>query len=300
MKIKKIITGGCSFSDKWTYQAWPYRLEEELKKDYPELSFTHTGMGSQGQELIQKKCSLAVIEELEKYEPEELAVIVMWSGTERKTFYVDDTDYIKDIVNQWSERSLSWGNQFSDLRSDISRHKKKTSIVSDIKTTSYNPEGGWYICNYLMPDSKLTDEYFRTMSTPIGAVTISLENMVMLQNLCKLKGVKMYHMFYRNYVYNDIEKYKDHLNLNYLYKQLDSDTIISKIGISEYLRPIDENDHIQFPFGNVFQYVYKFGKRTDDSLKYFEDDHQHPNHLGHTKWTNEVMIPVLKNKGFFE
>jgi hypothetical protein len=176
MKIKKIITGGCSFSDKWTYQSWPYRLEEELKKDYPELSFNHCGMGSQGQELIQKKCSLTLIEELENYKPEELAVVVMWSGTERKSFYVDDPDYIADIVKQWTEREISWGKQFADLHSHLST--KKVFTVSDIKVTEYNPEGGWYICNYVMADSKLTDEYFRTMSTPIGAVTISLENIV--------------------------------------------------------------------------------------------------------------------------
>ena len=300
MKIKKIITGGCSFSDKWTYQSWPFRLADELKKDYPDLSFTHTGMGSQGQELIQKKCSLAVIEELEKYKPEELAVIIMWSGTERKAFYVDDSDYIADIVQTWSDRSLSWGNQFTDLRSNVSRNTEKISVVSDSKTTKYNPNGGWYTCNYLMPDSKLTDEYFRTMSTPIGAVTISLENIVMLQNLCKLKGVKIYHAFYRNYVYNDIEKYKDHLNLNYLYKQLDNDTIITTTGIFEYLRPVDESDHIQWSHGDVFKYVFKLGKDTDETTKYFEIDNWHPNQLGHTKWTTEVLIPTLKTKSFFE
>ena len=109
----------------------------------------------------------------------------------------------------------------------------------------------------------------------------------------------MYHMFYRNYVYDDIEKYKDHLNLNYLYKQLDNDTIIAKTGISEYLRPIDETDYTQWSSGDIFKYVFKFGKDTDESTKYFESDNWHPNHLGHTKWTNEVLIPALKTKDFF-
>jgi hypothetical protein len=244
------------------------------------------------------KCQCEFRKSPESYKPEELAVVVMWSGTERKSFYVDDPDYIADIVKQWTEREISWGKQFADLHSHLST--KKVSTVSDIKVTEYNPEGGWYICNYVMADSKLTDEYFRTMSTPIGAVTISLENIVMLHNLCKLKGVKIYHMFYRNYVYEDIEKYKDHLNLNYLYKQLDSDTIISTTGESEYLRPIDEHDHIQWSFGGVFQHVFKFGKQNDENLKYFESDQQHPNQLGHTKWTNEVLIPALKSKGLFE
>ncbi len=302
--IKHVITGGCSFSDETSESTWIYRLQDKIHNIHPEVTFRHTGFGGQGQELIQKKMSLALSESLEKYKPEEILVLPMWSGTERKAFYVDNKDYIQDIVEEWPKRGLSWNLQFADLynRADPKNIKKVDSGSAPYdgnKITDYNTEGGWYVCNYLMPDSKLSTEYFSSVSTIVGFATVSLENVVFLHNLCKIKGVKIYHSFYRNYVYDDIFQNKDHLNLNYLFNMWDHDTIVSTTGIYEHLRPIFEQ-YQQWDTGGLFKHtIFKFGLYTDESKQYFEIDNWHPNSLGSQKWVDEVLFPALQAKGIF-
>jgi len=68
--IRHIITSGCSFSDALPVYSWPNILERKL----PFFSFTHVGMGSQGQDLIQKKACLAVTDALKQFKPEEILV----------------------------------------------------------------------------------------------------------------------------------------------------------------------------------------------------------------------------------
>lgn len=296
MKIKHIITSGCSFAELCDWN-WPFIFEKKIKENNPDVTFAHMGLGSQGNELIQKKSSLALIEALEFYKPEEIALVIMWTGTERKTFYVDNKDFISNVAKGWNEGSHWWGTQFSGLKSEVD----KTTYVIDPKTklcTYYNKNGGWYICNYLMPDSNFTKEFYNLSSTIIGPATVTLENIIMLENTCKRYNVQLYHCFYRNYVYNDIIENKDHQNINYLYKQFDQNNIISTIGLYEYLRPITEN-YIQWDISEFFKHIFKRGQHTDETKKYFRDDDWHPNELGSTKWTEEVLIPKLTERGFF-
>jgi hypothetical protein len=301
MTIKKIITGGCSFSDEFSRQTWPHRLANVVHHYWPNIEFRHTGMSCQGQELIQKKLSLALMEELEYYKPEELLVLPMWSGTERKTFWVDNLIYVEEIAKQWQERSISWALQFGDL---YGRAKPNTINRIHIKKpngngtmTQYSTEGGWYHCNYLSPDSKLTDEFFKSCNTLIGYTTTSLENIIILQNLCKIKGVQIYQSFYRSYVYEDIYQNKNHLNLNYLFKQWDLDTIVSTTGIYEHLRPVDK-DIEGWKLEGIFQNIFKVNDKDD--RQYFESDNWHPNIKGSSKWVNEVLFPFLTSKNLFK
>lgn len=298
MKIKRVITGGCSFSDISAQNTWPCVLEER----YPEISFRHTAMGSQGQELIQKNLCLAVYEELQKFDPEEIAVIAMWSGTERKAFYVDNPEFVKKVAVEWPNRGLYFHQQFVDLYGKIDPKTMEIAITDEKysdKYTEYNPKGGWYHCNYLMPDSSLTDEYFRSIGSMVGPAIISLENIIMCQNFCKVNKVKIYHTFYRDYAFTDLEKNKDDCNLNYLYEMLDFDNIISTKGIYEHLRPFDQNNYSTMTFGGIFRHIYNI-THNDETKKYFCSDDWHPNILGSAKWCDEVLIPGLTNKGFFE
>lgn len=292
MQIKKIITGGCSFSDQYSRQSWIYRLQDK----YPKIKFRHTGFCSQGQELIQKKMSLALYEELQTHDPGEILVLPMWSGTERKAFWVDDKEYIKEIITNWPKRGISWGLQFHDLYSKADDKDCQTiesgEFLGNKRTTKYHTKGGWYNCSYLQPDSGLTDEFFKASSTVIGYATTSLENIIFLHNFCKLKGVKIYHSFYRNYVYDDIYQNREHLNLKYLFNQWDRDTIVSTTGIYEYLRPNTETETF-----NIGDYLFTKRSSNDETKQYFELDDWHPNAKGHSKWTEEVLIPRLKEKG---
>ena len=57
----------------------------------------------------------------------------------------------------------------------------------------------------------------------IGKVHTSLENIIILQNFCKLNGIKLVNQFFMDHVFQDIENVKDHQIINYLYKQFDFD-----------------------------------------------------------------------------
>ncbi|NBO29089.1 MAG: hypothetical protein EBX47_08820 [Synechococcaceae bacterium WB8_1B_057] len=248
-------------------------------------------MGSQGQDLIQKKACLAVTDALKQFKPEEILVIVMWSGTERKSFYVDNPDFIEEVVKGWKMGSHWWGRQFCTLRNKVDQN----IFVEDSKSggkTYYNKEGGWYICNYLFPDSNFTQNYFDLTSTILGPAINSLENIIFLQNFCKVKGIKLAQTFYRNYVWTDIEENAENENLGYLFENIDHDTIVSKTGMYEYLRPYNAEKAVYDNFSKIFWKIMQVYK-TDETAKYFLDDNWHPNELGATKWLNEVLIPYL-------
>lgn len=277
MKIKKVITGGCSFSAKWGDKTWPHRLKEKCQN----MEFIHTGFMGQGQELIQKKISLALFEELEKTSPEELCVIVMWSGTYRKAFYVNNKEFIEDLVESWIKKNrFGIPMQLCNLKTEIP--DENLSILKDISKSpwelKYNNKEGWFTFNpsYDNMVHDIVDLYSKTYIDSLPATIISLENIIMLQNLCKIKNVKIYQSFYMSNTYKDIFDNKDNMNVNYLYKQLDLDSFISLEGIFDYLKKSQTHD-------------------TD----YFEEDKNHPNIIGHEKWTNEVLLPKLINKGFF-
>ena len=101
--IKHLITGGCSFSlYSIPHENWLEPLTNWLKIKNPNLTHNHTGYSSQGQELIQKKVTLSIIEALESgLKPEEIFVVVMWSGTFRKAWYIDNPNVITEFVKDW-------------------------------------------------------------------------------------------------------------------------------------------------------------------------------------------------------
>lgn len=272
MTITKIITGGCSFSRKFSDYTWPHVLEKSL----PNIKFIHTGYPAQGQEMIQKKVSNVLIKEIKFTDTNQICVMVMWSGTQRKSFYINNIEFIQDLINSCIKSSrLGTDRNFLDLNDEIVPEKNLVNITHSNYKISYNKNGGWYTFNPAHDrNCVLVNEYAKSHGDDLPATIVSLENIILLQNLCKLKNIKFYQSFFMSEVYNDILKFKDDLNINYLFEQLDQNSIISTQGIFDYLRTF-ENSNI-----------------------YFEEDNIHPNNIGHTKWVNEVLTPKLKEKGF--
>ena len=256
MKIKHIITAGCSFGDAYTPWTWPHHLEAHTKSIDPNVTFDHRGMGHQGQELIQKKVTHAIMEAL---------------------------DYINEIKKYWNESGGSmWHVQFCDLKNS----KENVEIIHydddyGQYNVQYNPNGGWYhsawqhrepkfINDYVMLTEPVTDRNYDKYN--INSLHVALENMLMLQNLCKLHGIPFYQQYYMKHTYADIEQNKDHEIINYLYKQLDTPNLV-KPAIHEYVKP--------------------FG------LTVSEID-VHPNAEGQEKYFNDILKPFLETKKFFD
>lgn len=272
--IKCLITSGCSFSPRSTTSGWTGEITKKFESIYPELISMHRGLPSQGQELIQKKAVFAIVEALNKgYKPEEIAVVVMWSGTERTAWYIDNPDIMRDILLQWKlEFNSGWSCQFFDLENKSS--SEKIGLTKNNNEIVYDPNGGWYFTNGHGAEIEFIKQYFMfDKDIPgIGMVHKSLENMIFLQNFCKVKNIKLCQQFYMDHVFTDILKHKDHKAINYLYKELDFDTILLK-SIYNYLQP---------------------------NTEYFMDDNIHPNDLGAKVYSENVLIPFLESKGFFQ
>lgn len=283
--IKKVITCGCSFTD--TEYAWDRVLENHFLQFNQEIEFEFLGLGSQGNELIQKKTSLAIVESLKKYKADEILVIVMWSGTERKTFYYNNPEEIEKLIDFWNNTKY-WGYQFFDLKNKLGKNHKKVLIEQNFSqfpvVNEYDLDGGWVNFNFLFDTTGLAKEYFNATKDKVHAVHVSLENIIMLQNLCKMHNIKFFQQFYRDYVYEDIIENKDHQIVNYLYDLLDHSTFILDRGMYEYLKnsKTDTKNFDRWGFLGIHK-----------EHEYFDSGH-HPNKKGHEVWTKNVIIPFLE------
>lgn len=277
MKYRHIITSGCSFSEPTRY-SWVDQLESYIKKIDPKISFDHRGLSSQGQDLIQKKAAHAIFEALRKgYKPEEIAVFVMWSSIDRKSFYIDNPDMIEDIVQNWKGSIQGWALQFGDFKNKSNNLQQvKTSAPENNNIVYYNKNGGWFITSAHVKDEvSFVKNYFMMGKESIspGLVNDNLENILYLQYLCKSKGIKLYQQFFMDNIIEDLRRHKNHEIVQYLYDDLDLNTFISDKSCYGYL---------------------------EYNEAHFRTSSRHPNALGHKVWLHEVMLPKLEEDNFFE
>jgi hypothetical protein len=284
MKIKKVITGGCSFSDADHKDTWPFQLENYIKNIDSNVEFEHLGMAAQGQELIQKKSMLAMTEALKEYKPEEIAVIVMWSGTTRKSFYISNSRLINRIISSWQRpATLRVTKQFADLKNNLPY--KKTS-ARDRGNIDYNEYGGWYITRDGI-DEEVSSDYYESTLSPYIHMHVSAENMIMLQNSCKANNVRFYQQYFMDSPYYDLELNKKEQLVGYLFDQIDDSTILLKQGMYEYLEGHSNKLFLSLDAADAYTY-------------FISKDDMHPNFLGHKKWVDDIIVPRLTEDGFFK
>jgi hypothetical protein len=279
MKYKKIITCGCSFSDPTTPYTWPNQLEAYITKNIDStVRFDHRGLSSQGQELIQRKACHAIFEALETgYKPDEIAVFVMWSSVDRKSFYVDNPDSIDEIVTNWKGSKQGWNLQFADLKNQSTSLELVNTAAEAHNEVRYNKAGGWFITSGHVPDEiQLVRDYFMLgrNTVSVGICHDSLQNILALQYLCQSKGIRLYQQYYMDNIIEDLARYKDHQIVKYLYDDLDKSTFISDRSIHNYMDSREE--------------------------MFVGADNSHPNGLGHRIWLNEVVLPRLEQDNFFD
>lgn len=293
--IKHLITGGCSFSHSGSSnETWLGSLVDWVKEKNSELTFEHTGYSSSGQDLIQKKVMLAVSEALESgLNSEEILVVVMWSGTFRKAWYIDNPYIMKEMTNEWLKFYGGMTSQFLDLKNKVGDNPEYFYTKNGSKF-EYNANGGWY---FTVNGSDCKLDFVQThylldgdMYNGIGKIHSSIENIVMLQNYCKLKNVKLINQFFMDHVFEDIEKNKEHQLINYLYKQLDFDNMIIE-GMFEYLHTL-----LGLERKESINVTHEGRLEMDKDTKYFNKDGFHPSRLGADLWCQNNLFPFLNNK----
>lgn len=292
--IKHLITGGCSFSFGKDVDGWTAHLTKFLKEKNANLTYEHTGYLSQGQELIQKKVTLAILEALEKgLKPEEILVVVMWSGTSRKSWYIDNDYIIQGIINNFPKFHGGMCDQFLDLKNQIDKNSIGTFNTQNGSKFNYNKNGGWYFtvdgsdCQLdFVKDYYLFDKH----PIGIGKVHLSLENIIMLQNFCELKGIMLIQQFFMDFVYQDIESNKYDQIISYLYKQLNFKNIIT-YGMFEYI-----HKYIGVARHDARFITHDQRKKLSENEDYFQSDGFHPGDFGAEKWCNEMLFPFLNER----
>jgi hypothetical protein len=278
MKYKKIITAGCSFSDTNTPYTWVNLLERKIRKTNPDVVFDHRGLSSQGQQLIQKKTVHAIWKALQEgYKPDEICVIVMWSGHDRRSFYINNKDTIERIVNHWSKTKVRYVLQFGDLENTGDSISHVGALGTELYVP-YNMNGGWYITGGWHDEVPFFKEYLMFSDGLEESITLSLENMVMLQSVCKAHNIKLYEQFYMDTVVQTIEEHKNHKECKHLYDLLDKSNYVSTKSIHGYLKSIEVEDCQYF-------------KTAIDN---------HPNAHGHLIWLDNILLPHLEKTGFFK
>lgn len=294
--IRHLITGGCSFSNGFDVNGWTAALSRHLRSVNPELTTMHTGRPSSGNDLIQKRVSIALLEALEQgIKPEEILVAVMWSGTSRKSWYIDNQGFILKMVEQWAEFEGGMSNQFVNMRGDLGEVLTGQFHTANGSLFNYNPNGGWYI-SVNGSDTKLkfiVDHY--NIDSEIngpGKTHESLQNMIMLQNLCRLHQVKLINQFFMDHVYTDIERHRDHEIINYLYKQFDHDNSI-KTGLFEYV-----HDFINVARDEAYLLTHDERRQLSNATgkDYFAQDGFHPGETGYLLWFENHLRPFLISK----
>jgi hypothetical protein len=267
--INHFITGGCSFTH-WE-NSWVNTVENYLKSKNNNLTSLNTSFPSQGQGMIQKKVMLALVEAFNKgIPPEEILVIVMWSGTSRSVWYIDNPDTIKKM-------------DLTDRR------------LLDLKNISVD-SGGWYSTEHGNNKNDhilgFTQQHFLIdkFTGGVGKVHDSLENIIMLQNFCKLHNVTLIQQFYMDFVFEDIEEHKNHQIINYLYKQLDFDNIITQ-GMLEYLEFF-----LTIPKKKAEKLTSEQRIKSSRNSELFSSDGFHPGEYGTKLWCKNILFPFLKSK----
>lgn len=276
---KRIITAGCSFSDPDTPYTWVKLFEKHIKRLYSNVTFDHRGLSSQGQQLIQKKSIHAIHQALsEGYNPEDICVIVMWSGHDRRSWYIDDADIMNRILTHWKKQNLvAFQLQFGDLSNKCDELVVLGEYTNPLKHyVPYNKKGGWYINSKTFDELSFFKEYFM-FSSYLESIIVSLENMIMLQSFCKLKNIKLYEQFYMDYVYDQILKFKDHKEVRHLYDFFDTTNYISLSSIHGYLKQLE----------------------TQPAQYFRTEIDPHPNLDGHLVWLDQVLLPALEKNNFY-
>ncbi len=297
--MKYLITSGCSFSHHWTYQGapdgWIEILEKKLREQHPELTALHVGHNGHGQEMIQKKVTLTVTELLQQgISAQDILVVVMWSGTYRKSWYIDNPSIIQEITkNMIHYHGVALDPMFLDLKNHIGDNPGYF-VTKGGDEFPYNPEGGWYTTvNGSDCQMGFVQQHYMLdgwNAGGVGKVHTSLENMIFLQNFCKLKGIKMINQFFMDHVYQDIVQHQQHQIINYLYNQFDWDNTITE-GMFETVHEL-----LNIPRHKVCKIGHPERIQLTSDTDYFRKDGFHPDTAGAQYWCDKVLYPFMRSK----
>lgn len=200
MNKKILLTSGCSFVfEPWN---WPTFVKDELDFD-----LLNVGMASQGNGLISKKVIYNVEELLKKYKPEDIIVGVMWSGIDRKDFFVQD-------------------------------YKNNGNIDGWIENPTHIIEGhnNWLITNFSWKIQH-AQYWYQHFHSHVGSMVETIERVLYTQWYLEKNNIKYFMSSFLDIFHgNNANFLLESKEVDYLYKQINFDTFLPVKGCHEWVK----------------------------------------------------------------
>lgn len=250
-KIKHLVTSGCSFTDNCG-ERWPHFLAKTF-----DFKLYNRGHGSAGNDWISMSAIYQVQQLLEQgISSDEIAVVVMWSGINRGSFFINDEfSWIVDSLK--ASRSPMFVS-FHDNQPNIDQ------LANDKGFLLGSPQ-----CSFVGNDDakKLKKDYAKNFYCDEWQAISSFNYWLQLQWYCELNNIKLLNLTYKNIF---IDGNKD--TTSYLHRMVNFDN---------------------WWFHNECEGMMEWTKDKDYS---FYEDKVHPSIESHEKFVNEVLADLVKTR----
>lgn len=209
--MKHLVTSGCSFTETRSniVVSWAQHLSNKLN-----LELHNYGYSSMGNSLIARQAIFGVEKLLQHYNPEDILVGIMWSGSDRGDYFDQDV---------------------------------KLGAMNGVDSCIENPitfaKGNWIIQNagWDHPSSSI---WYKHFWNPIGGLINTLERIMWTQNYLDSKGIKY---FMSTYSSKGCPIDTDDENINWMRNSLDLSKFCD-FGMYEWCR-----DHGEVGFTREFE-----------------------------------------------
>lgn len=311
-----VLTFGCSYSEVpsiteetksgWT---WPVFLDKSLNGTVEDTE-NHQGSGASGNELISRKVIYYVNEALKSHKAEDLLVGIVWSGCDRHTLVLQESErqfnktnripiYFQDQVTSYQELLSTY------FHAEQGPPQLQRNYWLDRKQHYNNPqrlatkEFNHIILNNHW-DDPLTVAYYEHFVDPLSSVLKTCENILKTQWFLKNNNIKYFMCAYDmdTFIYHGCPAYKkdlytndcpalslqaqgdrdkempnylEHPDVKYLYDMIDKDHWLPVDSLGEWCKHVSEFD---------------FPSSTDP----------HPGWEQHQDFVNKVILPFLMQK----
>lgn len=262
MTLKYLITSGCSFSDNIN-QRWPHYLANELQ-----YKLYNRGQGSCGNDYIAKSAIHQLNKLLSDNIPaEEILCVVMWSGIERKSIYINKTDTVDFDSLQNNIQHAVW-----DINNPLSIIDSLPNEAAAPATTNGYLVGSAHCAFSNRNIKKFKSEYILKYYPAESLAIESYEHFLRLQWYCESKHIQL-----RNLTYMNIMTYPYGMPTRNEYAEVD------------YLSSmIDYNNWIFWgEYGGLYEYT------RDNNLE-FGPDGVHPKANSHNHFVKNFLLNKLR------
>ena len=254
---RKLITSGCSFTEP--PYTWPTFLAEELytlNTDY-KWDLYNVGLGSQGNGLIRKKLIYQIEKLIKTHDPSDMFVGVMWSGVDRHHFRHSDSNLLNnEPYDGWS--------------------RNPTSVTPN--------NNNWYIINSHW-ESKHAKQWYKYFHDNTNSVIMTLEDIHYTQLYLENYGIPYFMTTYMD-IFGNLGK------LHELFNDEIAEDILNHPDVTYLYESINWNSFLDV--GGCLEWLYE--NHPTNGLPDINGWYKHPTQDGHQLFTQEVIVPHLKDK----